>query len=489
MSKNKVINRIREYGIIRILLMIALIILCVYVRLPGKQMRDECMEAGTVSDSHTGSLGKGNRARQEILFGQDVILRSIDIWFETFEDAVNTEYITVSILEKETKEEIAKRRVKTADISSSGKTRVSFAKGEFLSGGHPYLVVVTGPKVEPGQTSPAVYLASKIKAYRALYVGGERIQNRTLAMNCNYQVDDSYNCLGIFIAGVLMLMLLVLPRWFMKRLGAVWGIGWAVFVTNPLLLYYLTMQLYGIEQNTVKAVFVYTSLLLILVQCVVYALIGHKYVAILLVDGTLLLLAAASYQVGVFRSSPITPADLLFIKTALQVSDHYDIVWSHEQLRCFAFIAAYLLFVFLLGTYCPDKRGICYLLVKRFREKRRQKMQQTEWQEEMQQEQEVQQQQVEMQEKQEDKPVFSVWKWFQHYYYGIGKLVVRIVLLVIGVVGLTRLYSTDVLAQNGIAVSPWDRVSNCKEHGFYLDFFMNLHYLNMEKPEGYAKED
>ena len=146
-------------------------------------------------------------------------------------------------MEKETKEEIAKRRVKTVDISSSGKTRVSFAKGEFLSGGHPYLVVVTGPKVEPGQTSPAVYLASKIKAYRALYVGGERIQNRTLAMNCNYQVDDSYNCLGIFIAGVLMLMLLVLPRWFMKRLGAVWGIGWAVFFTNPLLLYYLTMQL------------------------------------------------------------------------------------------------------------------------------------------------------------------------------------------------------------------------------------------------------
>ena len=69
MSKNKVINRIREYGLIRILLIITLVIVCVYVRLPGKQMRDECMETGTVSDSHTGSLGKGNRARQEILFG------------------------------------------------------------------------------------------------------------------------------------------------------------------------------------------------------------------------------------------------------------------------------------------------------------------------------------------------------------------------------------------------------------------------------------
>lgn len=467
MKENKLINWIRGYGIVRCLLIIVLIGMCIYVRLPQKQMRDECMETGTISDSHTGSLGKGNRARQEILFGQDIILRSIDIWFETFKDTVDTEYVTVSVLEKGTKEEVIKRRLKTADISSSGKTRVSFTGGAYLSGGQPYLVVVTGPKAEAGQTSPAVYLAAKIKAYRALYVGGERIQNRTLAMNCNYQVDDSYNCLGIFIAGILMLMLLFLPRWFLKRLGAVWGIGWSVFITNPLIIFYLTMQLYGIEQYAKREVFIYTTLLLILVQCIVYAVVGHKYVTLLLVNGIGLLLACASYQVGIFRSSPITPADLLFVKTALQVSDKYDIVWSHEQLRSFAFMAAYLLFVFLLGSYRPDKRGICYLLLERLKEWREQKKQQ----------------------EQKKKAAFSIRKWFRRYYYGLGKAVVRIALLVVGFIGLGRLYSTNVLAENGIAISPWNRVTNCKEHGFYLDFFMNLHYLNMEKPEGYAKEE
>ena len=479
MSENKVWNWIKGYGIVRILLIAALVLGCIYVRLPGKQMRDECMETGTISDSHTGSLGKGNRARQEILFGQDVVLRSIDIWFETFEDSVNTEYMTVSILEKKTKKEIVKRRIQITDISSSGKTRISFAGGEYLSGGNPYLVVVTGPKVEDGQISPAVYLASKIKAYRALYVGGERIQNRTLAMNCNYQVDDSYNCLGIFIAGLLMLIVLLLPRWFIKRLGSVWGIGWAVFISNPLIIYYLTSQFYGIEQGADKKVFFYTSLLLLLVQCIVYALIGHKYVTLLLVNGIGLLLAVASYQVGVFRSAPITPADLLFIKTALQVSEHYDIVWSHDQLRSFAFIAAYLLFVFLLGTYRPDKRGICYLLMKKYKEKREQKKQQ-----ENQKEEEIWSRHTKGSDRR-----YTLKVWFLRWYYGIGKLVFRIVLFAVGFWGLNNLYSTDVLAQNGIIVSPWDRVTNCREHGFYLDFFMNLHYLNMEKPEGYAKEE
>lgn len=479
MSENKVWNWIKGYGIVRILLIAALVLGCIYVRLPGKQMRDECMETGTISDSHTGSLGKGNRARQEILFGQDVVLRSIDIWFETFEDSVNTEYLTVSILEKKTKKEIVKRRIQITDISSSGKTRISFAGGEYLSGGNPYLVVVTGPKVEDGQISPAVYLASKIKAYRALYVGGERIQNRTLAMNCNYQVDDSYNCLGIFIAGLLMLIVLLLPRWFIKRLGSVWGIGWAVFISNPLIIYYLTSQFYGIEQGADKKVFFYTSLLLLLVQCIVYALIGHKYVTLLLVNGIGLLLAVASYQVGVFRSAPITPADLLFIKTALQVSEHYDIVWSHDQLRSFAFIAAYLLFVFLLGTYRPDKRGICYLLMKKYKEKREQKKQQ-----ENQKEEEIWSRHTKGSDRR-----YTLKVWFLRWYYGIGKLVFRIVLFAVGFWGLNNLYSTDVLAQNGIIVSPWDRVTNCREHGFYLDFFMNLHYLNMEKPEGYAKEE
>lgn len=488
MSKSKVLNWVKGYGIIRILLITALILGCVYVRLPEKQMRDECMEMGTISDSHTGSLGKGNRARQEILFGQDVMLRSIDIWFETFENSVNTEYVTVSILEKSTKEEIAKRRIKTVDISSAGKTRVSFASGEYLSGGNPYLVVVTGPKVENGQVSPAVYLASKIKAYRALYVGGERIQNRTLAMNCNYQVDDSYNCLGIFIAGVLMLILLLLPRWFVKRLGSVWGIGWAVFISNPLLLYFLTSQLYGIEQGADKTVPFYSSLLLLLVQCIVYTVVGHKYVTLLLVNGIGLLLAAASYQVGIFRSAPITPADLLFIKTALQVSEHYDIVWSHDQLRSFAFIAAYLLFIFLLGTYRPDKRGIGYLLVEKYREKRGEKKQERDRGQQANREGQEEEELPGEQREGSDR-LDSLKGWFLRWYYGIGKLVFRIVLFAVGLWGLNHLYSTDVLAQNGIAVSPWDRVSNCREHGFYLDFFMNLHYLNMEKPDGYAKEE
>ena len=520
-------TKLKKFGFIRLVLIMILTGMCIFVTQPERQNVAEASKEGVVGDENTGSLGLGRRARQRIYFKKTITLYSIDMRFDTLDGTANTEWLTVYIRNKKM-EEVAKKRVYTKDMRDGEMTRVRFSGGVELEGLHSYYVIVTGPGLKDGEISPAVHLASFSAPNKRLYVGGSLVKNQTLDTIYNYQYDNSFNVLGMYIAGLTMILLLLIPGWFFKRIGAIWGVGWALFVSNPMILYWLVLHFYELQNGRNPATITYNCMLLFCLQCVLYFIIGNKYVTLLVHNSLCFFFAMANIQVSSFKGAPLLPSDFLFLKTAMDVSDQYSIEWTHTQIHYMLFMVVYLFFIWLLGTYRKEKAGekrerfafIRKVLKKKKPEQLEEVMQaeqpeqgaevvqlkQSEQIEEVidaeqseQVEELVQEEQPE-QTQEQDTPEAEVaatkapvrrpaiLAFFGKHRRFFVRLAARLVLLGIGIYGIQYLYSTDVLAQNGISVDIWNRNKGSKRNGIYLDFFMNFHYLSMEKPEGYSTD-
>lgn len=499
----KIWNEIRKFGIIRIVLIAVLIALCIFVQLPSRQNVAEASKEGVVSEENTGSLGRGSRARQRIYFKKDVTLYSIDMRFDMQDNTANTEFLTVYIRDKKMNE-IARKRVYTKDMKDGEMTRIRFSGGIALERQHSYYVIVTGPELKEGEVSPAVRLASFSSPNKRLYVGGSLVKNQSLDTVYNYQYDDSFNALGMYIAGLLMILILLVPRWFWKRLGNIWGIGWALFFANPIIVLQLTLRFYELQDGRSPQMHLYNCMLLLCMQCILYAVIGNKYVSLMVQNILCFLLTIVNLQVSIFKGVPLLPSDFLFLKTAFEVSENYKIEWTHTQIHFMLFMFVYVCFIFVLGSY-RHKEGKKESLGLWSRIKRRKKdaveVTESQMSAEATAESEVitepevaaaveegaaTETMIEDVVSKEEKTKKETSHWWKRNCYFWGKMVYRIALLIVGIYGVHYLYSTTVLAENGLAVDIWNRNKSYKRNGVYLEFFMNFHYLGMEKPEGYS---
>lgn len=70
---------------------------------------------------------------------------------------------------------------------------------------------------------------------------------------------------------------------------------------------------------------------------------------------------------------------------------------------------------------------------------------------------------------------------------GTGKIK-RSVSLTAGVLAICILYNTAVLENCGIVDNVWNKVASSRSNGFYLNFFINLHYLSIKKPDSYTDD-
>lgn len=50
------------------------------------------------------------------------------------------------------------------------------------------------------------------------------------------------------------------------------------------------------------------------------------------------------------------------------------------------------------------------------------------------------------------------------------------------------LYNTPILEKCKITDNVWNKVASCRTNGFYMNFFINIHYLTVSKPSGYSKD-
>ena len=126
------------------------------------------------------------------------------------------------------------------------------------------------------------------------------------------------------------------------------------------------------------------------------------------------------------RGTPFLPGDLLALGTAAEVSGTYTISLTPMQ---FIMIPAFFIWCFFL------------LRIRKKREK-------------------------------------GAWQ---------KKLIKRGTPAVVSVMVILLLYNKQILSSFKIEDNVWNKVSSCRTNGFFMNFFLNLHYLSVSKPSGYSE--
>lgn len=199
-----------------------------------------------------------------------------------------------------------------------------------------------------------------------------------------------------------------------------------IVIINPFILYLLLEVLNGTFAKMYPNIWIFTWLLLGAVQLLLYALVGNANIAILIMNLALFPVGLVNFFLMNVRGTPFLPADVLAVNTATEVADHYTLSTTPAQ---FIVFPAFFLW--------------CLLILRLKRPHRK-------------------------------------YKLFYNTMRHLVPIAVSVGIIVI-------LYQTPVLAKFGIQDSVWNKVSSCQSNGFYLNYFINLHYLKVAEPSGYSQ--
>lgn len=200
-----------------------------------------------------------------------------------------------------------------------------------------------------------------------------------------------------------------------------------VLIFNPLLLAVMLEMMNGTFLNILPNVWIFTWILLGGVQFLFIAVFGNAGIAMLVMDLILFPVGIANLFIMNVRGTPFLPSDILGVATATEVASTYTFSLTPAQ---FVVIPAFAIWCIIL-----------------FRTRRKEKQP------------------------------------------GVKKRLLRAATaLAPGLAVVLVLYHTDVLSTCGIKDNVWNKVASCRANGFYMNYFINLHYLKVSAPVGYSKE-
>lgn len=200
-----------------------------------------------------------------------------------------------------------------------------------------------------------------------------------------------------------------------------------VVISNPFMLYLFLELLNGTFSKMYPNVWIFSWILLGALQLLLYALTGNANVAMLILDLALFPVGLVNFFLMNVRGTPFLPADVLALVTAKAVADQYTLSVTPAQ---FIVFPAFFLW--------------CLLILRLKRPKTKYKM--------------------------------------------LPNLLRHLLPLAAAVAILLLLYQTPILEKCGIKDSVWNKVASCQSNGFYLNYFINLHYLKVSEPNGYSQE-
>lgn len=216
-------------------------------------------------------------------------------------------------------------------------------------------------------------------------------------------------------------------KWCMISPRFIKNVRIAMAILNPLVVMF-SIEL--MNDNLLKMgpnVWIFTWILLLAIQYIFYALFGNMGVAVLVMNCILFPCGLANLVLMNVRGTPFLPSDLLALQTAAEVAGTYTISFTPSQ---FVMFPAFIIWCFLIF---------------RIRNKAKE-------------------------------PDLK------------KKLVKRFTPVLVSAFVITVLYRTPVLENCKIVDNIWNKVASCRTNGFYMNFFLNIHYLSVSKPEGYSKE-
>lgn len=216
-------------------------------------------------------------------------------------------------------------------------------------------------------------------------------------------------------------------KWCLSEPKVIRTIRILIAVLNPIVLAVMLETMNGTATTILANVWIFTWILLGGIQLVFIALIGNTGIAMFVMDLLLFPVGIANLFIMNVRGTPFLPSDILGVATATEVASTYTFSFTPAQ---FVVLPAFVIW--------------CIVLLRSRK-----------------------------------KQVKRNWK----------KRILRSAYTVVpGLAIILTLYHTDILTDCGIKDSVWNKVASCKSNGFYMNYFLNIHYLRVSMPSGYSQD-
>lgn len=201
----------------------------------------------------------------------------------------------------------------------------------------------------------------------------------------------------------------------------------AITVLNPLVLFIILETMNDTISGMYPNIWIFTWILLLAVQFILFAIFGNISIAMLIMDIILFPIGLGNLFILNVRGTPLLPSDIFGLATATEVASTYTLKFTPAE---FIMIPAFIIWIMLIIRF--NKKTVKTGMYK--------------------------------------------------------KVIRRCTPVIASVLILFVLYSTDLLEICGIKDSVWNKVASCKTNGFYMNFFINLRYLKVSEPAGYSHD-
>ncbi len=537
----KVIRKIKKFGIIRLIIIFILLGIAVYTQLPEQQVTTEVSAEPISNDDNTESISKSAFIQQRFIYNKNTTVTAVNIKFNMLDGHVNTQELYLKFLTKDQYRKIKnglttladpefekdKTVLKVSDINPDGYTHIKLKTPIFCMKKRSAYMFIEGPELKPGEYSPGVDLGTAAKPNRVLFYNNSRQIRQGIMMTYESEYDNSFNMIIVYSMIMFLAIIVVPPRWFYKDIGD--AFGWGYFVANPAIICYLNFKFIEVMFKH-EYVYFYTWLVLLAIQMILYAVIGNKNASMIITTIVAFVVNVVNSQVAVFKGEPLAPQDILFVKTAADVSSNYQITWTATQQRNLAVLAVYVVFMFIVCTQNHKERDAYRLKKKEAKiakkalanadadleadnddkntkaSKKEEKTEVVIEAAEVKETDDVKATEVVsdvdteednrgfftrltdwLQDNIEDKSeVVHTYRKYKTMSYKKRRIIERGSACVAGVAILAILYVTPLLTNAGISVFPFNRNKSCNRNGIVLEFFMDFHYIGIDKPSGYS---
>lgn len=405
-----------------------------------------CYQQKTISATGsritTGVLSSARTVTQTFQVPRRSLLSDLTLRFDTHYDQASVEHLYAELSDESGP--VARAVVEVDALSNDTYCTLGFGAGILLEKGV-YTLTLSSDDLSPGQIGISLWATDQCTEGSVLTVGNTVWEGYELCHYLTLQVfrPFSYALVGLCFTAVAGLIYLALfPTKWMRalrtdppRTGRAHIIGesvrWGLWLLNPLLLFLALEGLRYADSTLRPTVWLFTWLLLLGCQLVLAFLFGASLLPCAVFDGCVMAYGLVNLVVIDGRGYPIIPSDLFALSTATEVSGAYRLSLDARQLICvlalMALIALELLLTFRVFPK-PDrtkrKRRLCF----------------------------------------------------------------RLAALLVGAGSLAWLWRNPVLEANEIEPHIWNRIAGANYNGAALDFFINLQFLFVDKPDGYSTE-
>lgn len=200
------------------------------------------------------------------------------------------------------------------------------------------------------------------------------------------------------------------------------------FIINPFVIFFMLEVMNGTIALMRPGVWPFTWILLFAIELIIYAVCRRPSLSMLILNFVMFPVGLANLFIMNVRGTPFLPADILGVATATEVADHYTFSLSPSQFIVIPAFFIWNLFIFRIALKKRKKENLKTDIIK------------------------------------------------------------RIVPVAASVFIISIMYNTSILEACNIKDDVWNKVGSCQKNGFYMNYFINLHYLKVSKPSGYSQE-